>query len=304
MALTNIQRDLISYVAENDLISAKQVARTIVQKQKDDPWKEKLLEKLDQKYFIELPYNMQSLLRIETPDTFIPERHYLNNEQKSIVEQILSHQKVCRVLNDLKVIHPNTCLLYGEPGTGKTQLARRIAYELDLPLLFIDFSGLMDSYLGGTHKNIKKVFDFALSTECVLMLDEVDAIGMKRGQSNEVKELERIVIGLMQEMDRLTSDQILIAATNRQDKLDPAFLRRFSLKFEITRFDFDDRYQMLIAFFDSLNKTAATLGDKHLKPIAMNQDEILSIVGKNQIQSDLYQDMVGLLIQKLEKEQS
>lgn len=302
MALTNIQRDLISYIAENDLTKAKQTARIIVSKQKDDPWKERLLGKLEQKHITELPYNLQPLLRIETPDTFIPARHYLNDEQKSIVEQILSHQKVCSKLNDLKIIHPNTCLFYGEPGTGKTQLARRIAYELDLPLLFVDFSGLMDSYLGGTHKNIKRVFDFALFTECVLMVDEVDAIGMARGQSNEVKELERVVIGLMQEMDRLTSDQILIAATNRKDKLDPAFLRRFSLKFEITRFNFEDRYQMLITFFDSLNEAAENLRDEHLKAIVTNQDEILSIVSKDQTQSDLYQDMVSFLIQKLEKE--
>lgn len=130
----------------------------------------------------------------------------------------------------------------------------------------------------------------------------MDAIGMACGQSNEVKELERVVIGLMQEMDRLTSDQILIAATNRKDKLDPAFLRRFSLKFEITRFNFEDRYQMLITFFDSLNEAAENLRDEHLKAIVTNQDEILSIVSKDQTQSDLYQDMVSFLIQKLEKE--
>lgn len=287
MALTNIQRQLIDCIADNNFCKAKQCAQIILEKQKDDVWKEKTLEKLDTKHIVELPYNVQELLRLETPDMFLPNRHYLNDAQMAIVDKVLTHQQVCERLSELKIIHPNTIMLYGEPGTGKTQLARRIAYELDLPLLFVDFSGLVDSLLGGTNKNIKRIFDFVSSTECVLMIDEVDAISLSRGQSNDVKEAERIVIGLMQEMDKLTSNQILIAATNRPDKLDDAFLRRFTLKFEVKRFNnLEDRKKMVQAFFEDIQ-------------IPITVDELGDLALDSRTQSDIYQAMIDFIIQKL-----
>ena len=68
---------------------------------------------------------------------------------------------------------------------------------------------------------------------CVLCFDEIDAVGMARGQKDDVGEMNRVVIAIMQEMDRLPNNVITIGTTNRFDRLDPALIRRFPLQYEL-----------------------------------------------------------------------
>lgn len=124
-------------------------------------------------------------------------------------------------------------ILHGESGCGKTMLARYIAHKADLPFVYVQFSNLVDSHLGSTQSNVAKVFGYARSAPCVLCFDEIDAIGMARGQKDDVGEMNRVVIALMQEMDRLTNKAIIIGTTNRFDRLDPALVRRFPLQYEL-----------------------------------------------------------------------
>ena len=141
-------------------------------------------------------------------------------------------------------------LLFGPPGCGKTQLARFIAAELSLPLITARTDGLISSYLGSTAKNIRLLFDHAMSRPCVLFLDEFDAVAKMRDDSRELGELKRVVISLLQNIDAMETDHVLIAATNHEHLLDPAIWRRFSYKIRLTEPAAELREQMLHSFFN------------------------------------------------------
>jgi len=125
-----------------------------------------------------------------------------------------------------------TMLLHGVPGTGKSKLAAYIAAKLSLPLITARSDALVSSYLGSTSKNIRMLMDYAQERECVLFLDEFDALAKGRDDSNEVGELKRVVVSLLQNIDAL-DNVILIAATNHPHLLDRAVWRRFQYKIEV-----------------------------------------------------------------------
>ena len=77
---------------------------------------------------------------------------------------------------ELQIPYKTATLLYGPPGTGKTMFARYIAFKKALPFCYLNFSRIIDSYMGSTAKNIAKAFAYASSNPCIFMLDEVDTI--------------------------------------------------------------------------------------------------------------------------------
>ena len=95
---------------------------------------------------------------------------------------------------------PRTLLLKGQPGTGKTMLARWVAMQLKLPLVVLDLATSISSFLGKTGANLRRSLDYARATPCVLLLDEFDAIAKRRDDSTEVGELKRIVNVLLAEL--------------------------------------------------------------------------------------------------------
>lgn len=118
-------------------------------------------------------------------------------------------------------------LLCGAPGVGKTMAARWLASEIGVPLVSIDLSGLISSFLGTTGRNLRAVFEFAAKGPCVLLLDEFDALAKRRDDDADVGELKRIVNVLLAELDRWPESNLLVAATNHRHLLDPAVDRRF-----------------------------------------------------------------------------
>jgi SpoVK/Ycf46/Vps4 family AAA+-type ATPase len=127
-------------------------------------------------------------------------------------------------------LHPTKSVLFtGPPGVGKTMAARWLAAQLHLPLLVLDLTAVMSSYLGKTGNNVRYVLDYAKSRDCILLLDELDAIAKRRDDISEIGELKRLVTVLLQEIDDWPPTGLLLAATNHPDLLDPAVWRRFEM---------------------------------------------------------------------------
>ncbi len=172
---------------------------------------------------------------------------------------ILSY-KNADTLNSLGLGGSNTLLLYGPPGCGKTKCAYLIAKELKLPLIVARLDSLISSYLGTTAKNIRTLFEFVQKTPCVLFLDEFDAIAKARDDSNELGELKRVVNSLLQNVDAMSSDSLLLAATNHENLLDTAVWRRFNYKLEIELPDIEAIDKMISLFTN--NNSIFTQKDK------------------------------------------
>lgn len=141
-------------------------------------------------------------------------------------------------------------LLFGPPGTGKTQAAKYVAAQTGLPLVTIRIDGLVSSYLGSTSKNIRALFDFVEKTPCILFLDEFDAIAKMRDDSNELGELKRVVNTLLQNIDSIESQVPVIAATNHEHLLDSAVWRRFDYKLKIDLPNKSQRESLIKGYLD------------------------------------------------------
>ncbi len=120
-------------------------------------------------------------------------------------------------------------LFHGPPGCGKSLTARAIAHELRIPIYLVRFDSVIGAYLGQTAIHLRQLFNFAETTACVLLLDELDALGKRRGNPLDVGELDRIVIALMQELEHSKPLGIIIATSNLAKNLDDALWRRFDL---------------------------------------------------------------------------
>ncbi len=172
---------------------------------------------------------------------------------------ILSYKNADK-LNALGIGVSNTLLLYGPPGCGKTKCAYLIAKGLQLPLIVARLDSLISSYLGTTAKNIRTLFEFAQKMPCVLFLDEFDAIAKARDDSNELGELKRVVNSLLQNVDAMSSDSLLLAATNHESLLDFAVWRRFDYKLKIELPDKESIIKMIDLFMN--NTTKLTVKEK------------------------------------------
>lgn len=131
---------------------------------------------------------------------------------------------------------PRGVIFYGPPGTGKTLLAKAIAGEAGVPFHYVSGSDFVEMYVGVGAKRIRELFDTARKkAPCIIFIDEIDAIGGKRGRDDSNGEDRKTLNALLTEMDgfKPTENIIVIGATNRIEDLDAALVRpgRFTNKF-------------------------------------------------------------------------
>ncbi|WP_341940216.1 ATP-binding protein [Microbacterium sp. LWH10-1.2] len=147
-------------------------------------------------------------------------------------------------------------LVYGAPGTGKTTLALWLAQQLGRPVVLARLDGLISSFLGTTARNLGTLFTFANRYDCVLVLDEFDAIAKVRDDPNEVGEIKRVVNALLQNMDVRFGLGVTIALTNHEALLDPAIWRRFEVQLAIPKPAFKQRVQIALRSLDDAGENA------------------------------------------------
>ncbi|EFO96268.1 hypothetical protein CRE_14579 [Caenorhabditis remanei] len=175
----------------------------------------------------------------------------------------------------------NSCLLFGPPGTGKTLLASALESQLDCAFIKVVSSAIVDKYIGESARIIREMFNYARDHQpCIVFMDEIDAIGGRRfpkGTSAD-REIQRTLVELLNQLDRIDSTVKVIMATNRPDTLDPALLRpgRLDRKIEIGLPNEQSRLEILKIHsnkitkhgeidFQKLVKLSAGFSGAHLK---------------------------------------
>lgn len=151
-------------------------------------------------------------------------------ENQRIIEEFITILGMKDRFEEFDVPVPNKIVMFGPPGTGKTLTAYYLAHKLELPLILVRLDSIIHSHLGETASNVRKIFDYAKASPCVLFLDEFDAIARTRENNDEVKEMARVVNTLLQCLDEFQGESIFVAATNLDEELDNAVWRRFDTK--------------------------------------------------------------------------
>ena len=175
--------------------------------------------------------------QIERPSVTYEDIGGLENQLQRIREMIELPLKHPEVFSRLGIDPPKGVLLYGPPGTGKTLIARAVANEAGANFYGIQGPEIMSKYYGQSEERLREIFTEAeKNSPSVIFIDELDSIAPRRDEvQGEVE--RRVVAQLLTVMDGLTSrgNVVVIAATNREDAIDPALRRpgRFDREIEI-----------------------------------------------------------------------
>ncbi|MDR0999998.1 MAG: ATP-dependent zinc metalloprotease FtsH [Clostridiales bacterium] len=173
-------------------------------------------------------------------------------EEKAELEEIVEFLKNPKKFTDIGARIPKGVLLVGPPGTGKTYLAKAVSGEAGVPFFSISGSDFVEMFVGVGASRVRDLFENAKkNTPCIVFIDEIDAVGRRRGAGlgGGHDEREQTLNQLLVEMDGfgVNDGVIIMAATNRPDILDPALLRpgRFDRRIVVGKPDVKGRESVL-----------------------------------------------------------
>jgi SpoVK/Ycf46/Vps4 family AAA+-type ATPase len=180
----------------------------------------------------------------------------LSEECRQSVKELIEEQQRASLLRSHGLDPRHSVLLVGPPGNGKTSLAEAVAEALAVSFFVVRYEAMIGSFLGETAGRLKRVFDYARTTPCVLFFDEFDAVGKERGDIHETGEIKRVVTSLLMQIDDLPSYTIVVAATNHAELLDRAVWRRFQLRLGLPAPTSKELTRYFEKFLESLEEKA------------------------------------------------
>ncbi|MFY9457896.1 MAG: CDC48 family AAA ATPase [Candidatus Spechtbacterales bacterium] len=221
----------------------------------------------------------------EIPDVKWGDIGGLNDIKETLKETIEWPLRYAKLFEEADVVPPKGILLYGPPGCGKTLLAKAVASESGVNFISIKGPQLFSKYIGESERGVREVFRKARqAAPCIVFFDEIDGLLPKRSESDS-QVAERVVSQFLTEMDGMEELRgvMVLGATNRLDRLDPAVLRpgRFDFLLEVPKPDEKSRF----AIWEIHTKNKPIAPDVNLSELAkisegFNGSDIESIAKK------------------------
>jgi len=186
---------------------------------------------------------------------------------KNRIRRILSEQANLSRLKEHGLRPRQRLLFTGPPGCGKTMTAAALAGDLALPLFVVRLDSLITRYLGDSLSKLRLIFDAVNRTRAVYLFDEFDSIGYTRDFTGDVGEMRRLLNSFLTFIEKLTSNSLVIAATNHGARLDKALYRRFDDLIEFGLPDHDHIWETIQARLSGV-RTSKLSKSKILKSAA------------------------------------
>ena len=253
---------------------------------------------------MKIPEQLRDYLVYEDCSKFNVDSYFRTAKSEEIKNDIIrTKEKSDIIQNIMGKTYPNTTLLYGVPGTGKTTFSKYLAHELDMPFLYVNFAKIFNGIFGKTTSIISDIFNFVKDKECIFMLDEIDCISQKRGTEGAATggEIARVTVTLMQSMDMLRAEKssvILLGATNRVDIMDPALKSRFSIAREVPTLNAEEKNRYIVNFLEDIN---AKLKENDMEPLQYDKNNILeyctrgSRISQRNVEMDIMRNLAKWL---------